>query len=47
MKGQTAGRTLPLHAEAKRALQRWVEAYGRQQPLLRTLVLFPSRKGVN
>jgi len=47
MKGQTAGRTLPLHAEAKRALQRWLEAYGRQQPLLPTLVLFPSRKGVN
>jgi integrase len=47
MKGQTAGRTLPLHAEAKGALQRWLEAYGRQQPLLPTLVLFPSRKGVN
>jgi integrase len=43
MKGQTAGRTLPLHTDAKRALAAWLDHYGHAPDL----VLFPSRKGVN
>jgi site-specific recombinase XerD len=44
MKRKVEGRTVVLHPEAKAALAAWLQA---RSPLLPSLVLFPSREGVN
>jgi site-specific recombinase XerD len=43
VKRQTQGRSIPLHPQAKRALNAWLQVYGHAPDL----ALFPSRRGVN
>jgi integrase len=47
MKQRMEGRRVPLHPEARAALEAWLTHRSARQALHPSLVLFPSRKGVN